>query len=107
MPATFLLYLVIINNLYYKVSKRNIKKIEKYLVRHHVSFHFCMYYPELGVDGNKCILREQFQKNNTIPYPTGSFPYHFMFGYNKGSGLTPYEHLIKEIGKYIRCSPDS
>jgi len=84
-----------------KIGKRVIKKIEKYLVRHHVSFHLCMYYPELGVDGYKRLLREQFQRNNTIPYPIGSFPYHFMFGYKKEDGFTPYEHLIREIGKYI------
>ena len=84
-----------------KIGKRVIKKIEKYLVRHHVSFHLCMYYPELGVDGYKRLLREQFQRNNTIPYPIGSFPYHFMFGYKKEGGFTPYEHLIREIGKYI------
>ena len=85
------------------LSKRKIKKIERYLVRHRVSFKFCWYFPEMGIDGYTRYLRENFQKNGTITHPTGGFPYFFMWRYKKEDCLTPYEHLVKEISKYTQC----
>ena len=86
-----------------RISKRKFKKIERYLVRHRISFQFCWYFPEMGIDGYTRYLRKNFQKNGTITLPTGEFPYYFMRRYKKENGLTPYEHLVKEISKYIQC----